>query len=114
MEVLEYELGISKNASPGRYQDYLDQSVSRALYEIWEADEGVEKYTPTEYYYHPRLFWQGDVNDDGAPDLLFYLPNLSECCGGSESYYLLLSHKNGDTWEWKRAANDTLEFWGGC
>jgi len=114
MEVLEYELGISKNASPGRYQDYLDQSVSRELYEIWEADEGVEKYTPTEYYYHPRLFWQGDVNDDGAPDLLFYLPDSSECCGGSESYYLLVSHKNGETWEWKRAANDILEFWGGC
>ncbi|MBC6993350.1 SH3 domain-containing protein [Neolewinella lacunae] len=42
----------------------------------------------------PRLIWKGDVNNDGFPDCIFYTPNMSESCGGSSWFSLLVSKKN--------------------
>ena len=61
-----------------------------------------------------RLIWQGDVNADGFPDLILTSPNVSESCGGSTSYYLLISEKQGDKFILKKAAEEIVGSCHGC
>ncbi|WP_367388535.1 SH3 domain-containing protein [Lewinella sp. LCG006] len=106
---IDYSLGISYCRYPGDYQQVPHQVLTPEL-----STSTVEEALPSYFYHHPRIFWQGDLNGDQMPDLIFYQPNTSECCGGSESFYLLMSEQINGNWEWHRAAEDTLESWGGC
>lgn len=109
---IRYYQGISADHYPGRWGGAPDQDLTAELgtYD-WEMDEFGGEFT---FHHHPRLFWQGDLNGDSMPDLIFYQPNTSECCGGSESFYLLLSGQEGEDWSWHQVAYDVLEAWGGC
>jgi len=62
----------------------------------------------------PRLVWQGDINNDGFPDVLFYTPYMSECCGGSITYHLLVSEWKNGKWSLKKAAEDQIFSCFGC
>ncbi len=77
---------------------------------------GTDQLYQYEYatYLGPRLVWQGDVNNDGFPDLIFYSPYMAECCGGSISYQLLVSKKINGQWQYKKAAMDEVFSCYGC
>lgn len=110
---VEYYLGITQNRYAGDFYAHPDQQLSVEM--TMEGYDYEAVYPPANFTYHPRIFWQGDLNGDAMPDLIFYKPNTSECCGGSESYFLLMSQQKGtDQWEWHRAADDILESFGGC
>jgi len=61
-----------------------------------------------------RLIWQGDINSDGFPDLLFFSPNVSDSCGGSTNFYLMISEKQGDHFILKKAAQEYIGSCHGC
>ncbi len=109
---IRYYQGMSVGHYPGRWGGEPDQdlTVELGVYD-WEMNESVTYYS---FQHHPRLFWQGDLNGDQVPDLIYYQPNTSECCGGSESFFLLLSNQKGEDWTWQQIAYDVLEAWGGC
>lgn len=110
---VEFYLGISKNRYAGDFYETPGQKLTSEM--MTEGYEYDGTYPPATFQYHPRIFWQGDLNGDQMPDLIFYKPNMSECCGGYEGYFLLLSEQKGtDNWEWHRAADDVLESFGGC
>ena len=104
-----YSLGINYYPHPGGYQELPNQMLTSEL-----RISSSEGQWPSSFYHHPRIFWQGDLNGDQMPDLIFYQPSVSECCGGSESFFLLMSEQKVGNWEWHRVADDTLESWGGC
>ncbi len=105
---IDYSLGISYYEYPGDYRVMPDQMLTPELSTFFLEE------LPFYFRHHPRIFWQGDINGDQMPDLIFYQPNISECCGGSESFFLLMSEQKPGSWEWHRVADDTLESWGGC
>lgn len=61
-----------------------------------------------------KVLWQGDLNADGFPDLIFHTPYNSEGCGGSIFFHLMLSEKKGDKFILKKAAEDIIESCHGC
>ncbi len=65
-------------------------------------------------YLGPRLVWQGDINKDGFPDVIFYSPYMSECCGGSISYHLFVSKQVDGIWKLEKAAEDEIFSCFGC
>ncbi len=80
--------------------------------EEWFSGEHQYDFLPM---YHPRLTWHGDLNADGHPDLLFYLPNTSECCGGFEEYHLLMSEETEDDGlNYRKVAETRLSPCFGC
>lgn len=105
---IDYSLGINYFRYPEDYHVKPDQVLTTEL-NTFSKEE-----LPSYFHHHPRIFWQGDVNGDQMPDLIFYQPNISECCGGAESFFLLVSERKVGNWEWHRVADDTLESWGGC
>ena len=105
---IDYSLGVNYYRYPGDYHVKPDQVLTSELNTF--SDEELPSY----FHHHPRIFWQGDINGDQMPDLIFYQPNVSECCGGSESFFLLMSEQKAGNWEWHRVADDRLESWGGC
>ncbi len=105
---IDYSLGISYYQNSNYYRVNPDQSFTPEF--VAYPDEELMTY----FHHYPRIFWQGDINGDLMPDLIFYQPNTSECCGGSERFFLLMSEQKEGNWEWHRVADDTLESWGGC
>lgn len=77
---------------------------------------GTDQLFQYEYatYLGPRLVWQGDINNDGFPDVLFYTPYMAECCGGSISYQLLVSKKVNGKWILEKVAEDEVFSCYGC
>lgn len=111
-EAFRYYQGISPGYHAGRWGGNPAQDLSSELsIPNWQLSE---MYGGGSFFHHPRLFWQGDINGDRMPDLIYYRPNTSECCGGSESFYLLMSGKEEGEWRWRKVAVDELEAWGGC
>ncbi len=66
------------------------------------------------YYSGPRLLWKGDINLDGFPDVIFYTPYMSEGCGGSIGYQLLISEKVGEKFILKKVAAEYIGACYGC
>ena len=65
-------------------------------------------------YLGPRLVWQGDINNDGFPDVIYYTPYMSECCGGSVTYHLFISEKVNGHWSLKKVSEDIIYSCFGC
>lgn len=103
-----YQLYLSTQRS-----DYFDiQPQGQLLSPLLKMDGyEVNEYTEYEagYYQHARIVWQGDLNGDSFPDCLFYRPDISESCGGSEYYFLLLSEQQTDgTFLLKKVAEESV------
>lgn len=107
----DFELSITRSPryNPAHHQH--TQELNDELLPDWYGHN--EGY-PIEFKHYPLLVWQADLNSDGAPELLFYQPNTSECCGGSESYILLQSTATPEGYRWKQADRDEASTWGGC
>jgi len=104
----KYDLYLSDNQN-GFYPDEEDiVSVGSELNTEYLSDYQYATYLG------PRLVWQGDINQDGFPDMIFYTPYMSECCGGSVSYQLLVSEKVDGKWQLKKVAADEIFSCYGC
>lgn len=109
-EDLVYQLDMLRNPYERQTPPAPHQTISEQLtVKDWDGHDHV----PNEFFSHPRLCWEGDINGDGAPDLLFYRPNDSNCCGGSDGYFLLMSEENDGVWTWQTMAEDTI-YYEGC
>ena len=107
------DFGLSITRSPNYNPDYQQviQELNDALFPTWF---GLQKGYPIPFKHYPLLAWQADLNGDGAPELLFYQPDIAECCGGSESFILLQSVATPEGFRWQRADRDEVSSWGGC
>lgn len=65
-------------------------------------------------YHGLRLLWQGDINGDTFPDLLFYSPSMYQTSGGHERFHLLVSEKTETGYSLKRVARDIVQHCFGC
>ncbi|PSR13396.1 MAG: hypothetical protein DA408_14110 [Bacteroidetes bacterium] len=107
----QYQLGIVRNAYPEGYFNGFEQDLSAELAITWEPGQKPE--LATNFYHHPILLWQGDINGDQMPDLLFHCPPVGESCGGSVAYVLLVSGQENGAWRWRKAAEDVI-YYEGC
>lgn len=107
--VRQYHLYLSNDDYPdiSRHNEQM-QDLSEALH---TNTIYIEQYSR---YRGPRLIWQGDINNDGFPDLLFFKPYMTEGCGGGISYQLLVSEKEGDRFRLKKVAEEHIGPCSGC
>ena len=102
-----YQLNLSYFNGRDREQINLTEALA---VEGWGDDTYHLDFLPMD---HPRLAWHGDINADGHPDLLFYQPNRSECCGGFQEYYLLVSEE-AENLHYRKAAVTRVSPCFGC
>lgn len=106
---LDYQLGVVKNT---HYRFDEPEPIQSLSAELLPEEWPVEEYGALSFFDHPQLCWQGDLNGDGAPDLVFYRPDTSESCGGSESYSLLVSEQTDGAWRWRKVSEDEIHHEG--
>ncbi len=64
-------------------------------------------------YRNPRILWKGDLNEDGIQDLIIRTSYMSEQCGGSEDYHILISKQKGAHFRLIKAGGGNI-FHEGC
>ena len=106
---VQYQLGLTVND----YYRYAERQISQPFTDILYSTEEEHAHGERSFHNHPKLCWKGDLNGDGAPELLFYQPTNYDSCGGEESYYLLESRNTSQGWRWEKVSADTI-YYEGC
>jgi len=88
-ELMAYQLTLTNLPYAGDWQEKKDMPFPNILHETRSADMHT-------IYKNPQVFWKGDLNEDGNEDLIMRTSHMSDSCGGSIDFHILISHQKGE------------------